>query len=79
MRLKEEIIHQVKQHGTAAGFKKAKKDEVDIADITVAYDNVTIINLLKKRGSSLASGLMKEFEATEAEIKAHIRDDDSFS
>lgn len=67
----------MKTKDVVRGFIGAKKETVDIAYITIAYDNTSMINLLKQRGISMTSGNVKKFVKIEKQIQDEIVDVDN--
>ena len=64
---------QQNDHANVGGEHLALLNEIKIADITFAYDNRVVIQLLQKRGAAIARkdyDKMREFDAKLAEYLA---------
>lgn len=64
--IKDSLIKQIKTKPPV--YQKVKKEHVDIANISFAYDNKIIMDLLKSRGNILAKGQFNKLEGIEKQI-----------
>ena len=67
----DEIERQVQE--LPRSFKKTKKtDKINVANVTLAYDNVEVIKMLRKRGGHFINGQGEKGDALEDKIYEYV-------
>lgn len=74
---KKNKVEAVQQHdhGNVGGEHLALLKEIKIADITFAYDNRIVIQLLQQRGAAIARKDYNKMREFDAKLAAYLEDD----